>query len=229
MSAQLSRSCNGATAPFRPAASHSPGASRVFISTGSSTTARRSTASSGSISPAAGPQWTGPCSARPFARPRARKSPRSIRWSTARLSSAPMREGSRRAGAPFSICRRALAENCRSTIALSFRRTSALGHLTVVQAIAYREAGISLPAAELLSGWTLVNGLVSAATRLGVIAHVEAQRGLSTARKTLAGILAEPSPSDALPSSFTPLIDIAVSRMRDLVPAGCSPPKARFP
>jgi urease accessory protein len=47
-----------------------------------------------------------------------------------------------------------------------------------------------------------------------VIAHVEAQRCLSVARKTLAGILAEPSPSDALPSSFTPLIDIAISRMR---------------
>jgi urease accessory protein len=89
-----------------------------------------------------------------------------------------------------------------------------LGHLTVVQAIAYREAGISLEAAELLSGWTLISGLVSAATRLGVIAHVEAQRCLSTARRTLVGILAEPLPSDALPSSFTPLIDIAVSRMR---------------
>jgi urease accessory protein len=127
---------------------------------------------------------------------------------------APMREGSRRAGRALLN----LSARLGGKLSIDYRAlvstNDTLGHLTAVQAIAYREAGISLEAAELLSGWTLVNGLVSAATRLGVIAHVEAQRCLSTARKMLARILAEPSPSDALPSSFTPLIDIAVSRMR---------------
>jgi urease accessory protein len=128
--------------------------------------------------------------------------------------SAPMRDGSRRAGRALLN----LSGRLGGKLSIEYRALvsgdDTLGHLTAVQAIAYRDAGIGLEAAELLSGWTLVNGLVSAATRLGVIAHIEAQRCLAMARKTLASILAEPSPSNVLPSSFTPLIDIAVSRMR---------------
>jgi urease accessory protein len=58
----------------------------------------------------------------------------------------------------------------------------------------------------------LVNGLVSAASRLGIIGHVEAQQSLETARRTLADLLVEALPDDIALSSFTPLIDIAVSR-----------------
>jgi len=60
----------------------------------------------------------------------------------------------------------------------------------------------------------LVNGLVSAASRLGIIGHVEAQQSLDSARGTLADLLLEALPDDAALSSFTPLIDIAVSRGR---------------
>ena len=80
----------------------------------------------------------------------------------------------------------------------------------------YRDAGLELAAAELVSGWTLASGLVSAAVRLGVVGHVEAQRSLAAARAVLAELLAEPVPAGVPPSSFTPLIDIAVSRTRPL-------------
>jgi urease accessory protein len=87
-----------------------------------------------------------------------------------------------------------------------------LGHLPVVQALVYRDAGLGLAESQLLSGWTLVTGLVSAGVRLGIIGHVEAQQSFGSAREILAELLASTVPDDVQPSSFTPLIDIAVSR-----------------
>lgn len=128
--------------------------------------------------------------------------------------SAPMRDGSRRAGRallgvsarrgrPLSVAYRAL-----------LAADSRLGHLAVMQAVVLRDAGLGLHAAELVSGWTLINGLVSAAGRLGCIGHVEAQETLQAARTTLAELLMRPLSENAALSSFTPLIDIAVSRAR---------------
>lgn len=136
------------------------------------------------------------------------------RLAEASTPSAPMRDGSRRAG------RALLGVSARlgGTLSLGYRallQTDArLGHLAVVQALVYRDAGLDLQSAELVSGWALVNGLVGAAVRLGIIGHVEAQQSLASARHGLAALLLEAIPDDVLPSSFTPLIDIAVSRGR---------------
>ena len=125
---------------------------------------------------------------------------------------APMRDGSRRAGrALLGVSARLggpLSVAYRASLSVDVR----LGHLPVVQAIVYRDAGLELCGAELVSGWTLINGLVSAAVRLGTIGHVEAQRSLRSARDGLAALLAETLAEDAIPSSFTPLIDIAIAR-----------------
>ncbi|WP_244429547.1 MULTISPECIES: urease accessory protein UreF [Bradyrhizobium] len=134
------------------------------------------------------------------------------RLAEAATPSAEMREGSRRAGrallgvwvkldGPLSVAYRGLVSS-----------DGRLGHLAVVQAVVGRDAGLSQDAAELVSGWTLVTGLVSAAVRLGIIGHIEAQRSQEIARALLAELLAEAPPADALPASFTPFIDIAVSR-----------------
>lgn len=136
------------------------------------------------------------------------------RFAEASTASAPMRDGSRRAGRALLVvsARRGglLSVAYRALLATDFR----LGHLPVIQAVVFRDAGLELNAAELVSGWTLVNGLVSAAVRLGSIGHVEAQEALQTARTTLAELLMRPLSEDVVPSSFTPLIDIAVSRAR---------------
>ncbi|MDB5529906.1 MAG: ureF [Devosia sp.] len=134
------------------------------------------------------------------------------RTAEAATPSAQMRDGSHRAG------RALLGVSVRlgGSLAIAYRAMlsadARLGHLPVVQAIVYRDAGIGFEAAQLLSGWTLVTGLVSAAVRLGVIGHIEAQQSLATARHVLEALLAETPDSDVQPSSFTPLIDIAVSR-----------------
>ncbi|BAM89563.1 urease accessory protein UreF [Bradyrhizobium oligotrophicum S58] len=134
------------------------------------------------------------------------------RLAEAATPSAEMREGSRRAG------RALLGVWVKLTGALSIAyraRVSAdprLGHLPVVQAITGRDAGLGLDAAELVSGWTLVTGLVSAAVRLGLIGHIESQRSLARGRALLSDVLTDTPDHDAIPSSFTPFIDIAVSR-----------------
>lgn len=135
-------------------------------------------------------------------------------YAEAATLSAEMRQGSRRAGrALIGVGARrggALAIGYRTSLDADER----LGHLSVAQAIAYRDAGLDLASAEIVSGWTLIYGLVSAAARLALIGHVEAQDCLDVGRRELAELLNEPCPEDSIPSSFTPLIDIAVSRGR---------------
>ena len=126
--------------------------------------------------------------------------------------SAELREGSHRAGKALL----GVAVKLGGPLSTAYRpRVSSdprLGHLPIIQALSYRDAGLTLEAAELISGWTLITGLVSAATRLGLIGHIEGQRALGHARHSLAKLLEDTPAPDALPSSFTPLIDIAIAR-----------------
>jgi urease accessory protein len=126
--------------------------------------------------------------------------------------SAELREGSHRAGKALL----GVAVKLNGPLTTAYRPLVSadprLGHLPIIQALAYRDAGLTLDAAELISGWTLITGLVSAATRLGLIGHIEGQRALGQARATLATLLADTPAPDTLPSSFTPLIDIAIAR-----------------
>jgi urease accessory protein len=127
---------------------------------------------------------------------------------------AEMRDGSRRAG------RALLGTNARlgGPLCIAYqaetRTDRRLGHLPVVQALVYRDAGLSIEAARLLSGWTLVTSLTGAAARIGVIGHVQAQQILSAARGTLTNLLLDASADERRPSSFTPFIDIAIARGR---------------
>jgi urease accessory protein len=136
------------------------------------------------------------------------------RYAEAATPSAPMREGSRRAGRALLSVSAKLGEPLTTTYRALISEHATLGHLPVAQAVVHRDAGLDLAGAELISGWTLVNGLVSAAVRLGVLGHIEGQRSLALARTALAQLLAETQPEDIVPSSFTPLIEIAVSRGR---------------
>lgn len=126
--------------------------------------------------------------------------------------SAPMRAGSRRAGrALLDVCARLELDGVAE-----YRHTTAddarLGHLAVVQGFVFRAAGLPLTVAEMLSGWAVISGLTSAAVRLSLIGHIQALKMAAPLRATLTGLLATAVAADADLSSFTPLIDIAVTR-----------------
>jgi urease accessory protein len=134
------------------------------------------------------------------------------RYAEAATPSAQMREGSHRAGRALL----GISARLGGMLSMAYRDMVAgddrLGHLPVAQALVYRDAGFGVKDAELLSGWSLVTGLVSAAVRLGIIGHVDAQYCFGAVRGVLGALLAQPVPDGARPHSFTPLIDIAVSR-----------------
>jgi urease accessory protein len=134
------------------------------------------------------------------------------RYAEAATPSAQMRDGSHRAGRALLGVSARLGGTLSTGYRAMLPNDARLGHLPVVQSIVYRDAGLGLDTAQLLSGWTLITGLVSAAVRLGAIGHIEAQQSLKAARGVLENLLSETPAPDAEPSSFTPLIDIAVSR-----------------
>ena len=86
----------------------------------------------------------------------------------------------------------------------------ALGHAPVVQGMI--GAGLALPIDAVEAGalYGAVNGLLTAAIRLGIVGALEAQTLLAGLGTDMAATLAAPPPH--LPTAFTPLADIAVSR-----------------
>jgi urease accessory protein len=133
-------------------------------------------------------------------------------------TSEQLRTGSRRAGRALI----GMAARLGYPGALSYRAViradERLGHLPVVQGLVFRDVGLDGHTAEVLSAWSLLNGLTSAAIRLGLIGHVQAQHLAITLRPVVAALLDRETDLQGPLSSFTPLIDIAVSRRgsRDL-------------
>jgi len=134
------------------------------------------------------------------------------RLAEAATPSAEIRAGSHRAGRALL----GISARLGHPLSAEYRRLAdadhRLGHLAVAQGLVYREVGLAVEAAELLSGWTLIAGLVSAAIRLAVIGHVEGQHLMQRSRTSLADLLLRAPSLEAPLSSFTPQIDIAVSR-----------------
>ena len=89
-----------------------------------------------------------------------------------------------------------------------------LGHLPVAQGLAWREAGLPIEAALVMSAWSMVQGLGTAAIRLGLIGHLQAQHLLFGMRAQVVAAVQSGAdyPLDAPLSSFTILSDIAQAR-----------------
>ncbi len=126
--------------------------------------------------------------------------------------SAPMRVGSRRAGRALlgTFARLGYIEARAYRVAVE--ANPRLGHLPVVQAMAFQAAGLPVAMVESLSGWSVISGLANAAVRLGLIGHIQAQEMTSALRPVLSRLLIQPVPESAPLASFTPLTDIALAR-----------------
>ena len=122
--------------------------------------------------------------------------------------SAEMRQGSRRAGRALIGVHARLGGEMAALYRA--RLDAAPGHLPPAQAIAARDIGLDLGAAELLAGWTLITGLVSAAVRLGTVGHLDGQAVMAEAGGHLEHLLARDPSDDA--HAFTPISDIAIAR-----------------
>jgi urease accessory protein len=125
--------------------------------------------------------------------------------------SEPMRAGSKRAGRGLLGVHARLGHALAAAYRAAANEDPALGHLPVVQGLVFQASGLSRLVAEGLSGWAVVAALGSAAVRLGLMGHIEAQQMASSLRPTLAQLL-RAEPSSAALSSFTPLADIAMAR-----------------
>lgn len=126
--------------------------------------------------------------------------------------SAPMRAGSRRAGRALLGTAARLGHAAARAYREATHADARLGHLPVAQGVVFRAAGLALPSAEMLSAWAVASGLASAAVRLGMIGHVEAQEIAMLLRPVAARLLAGDPPSGERLASFTPLTEIAVTR-----------------
>lgn len=87
----------------------------------------------------------------------------------------------------------------------------AAGHLPVAQGAVFRSMGLDLGLALTVSAHAAVQGLASAAVRLGLVGALEAQGCLREIHTELASATAPP-PLDVLPANFAPISEIAMMR-----------------
>ncbi|MCB8877077.1 urease accessory protein UreF [Acidisoma silvae] len=126
-----------------------------------------------------------------------------------------LRMGSKRAGLALLGTHLRLgtpgARNFKDAIDLG----DAQGHLPVVQGLVLAGIGLDRPSALAVSAYGMAQSFCTAAIRLGLISHLDAQRSLSDLRPALAQLIAEPMPDIDDMHSFTPLADIAAMRHPD--------------
>ncbi len=120
--------------------------------------------------------------------------------------SASLRDGSRRAGQAMLSAHARLG----TPTVDDARRHLPHGHLPVVQGVVSAGLGLDRTAALTLSGTTFLNGLASAAVRLGLAGALAIQGDLARLRPAIAELATEEPPPQ--PTSFAPMADIAMAR-----------------
>jgi urease accessory protein len=123
-----------------------------------------------------------------------------------------LREGSARAGRAL-LDVQARLDNPAARIYLDLCRAEAApGQLALVQGLVWGAAGLSERRAEFMSVYGMSVGTISAAIRMGLIAHIEAQRILQRAGDLVDQVLAQPVVEVAAAHAFQPMTDIAAMR-----------------
>jgi urease accessory protein len=120
------------------------------------------------------------------------------------------REASRRAGRALLRVHAQLGTPHAAAYLAWITQGKAYGHVPIIQGLVWRGVGLSEEWASALSGQTQCLAFVSAALRLGMISHIEAQQIQQQLRETLLEVLQSPLP--AMLSSFAPAADIAMMR-----------------
>jgi urease accessory protein len=123
-----------------------------------------------------------------------------------------MREGSARAGGALLSSHDRLGTSGAGDYRKRVREGQAPGHLPVVQGLLFAALGLDEGTAGAVSAHMLSVNVVSAALRLGVISHVDAQRILTATRPLVTDLLRSPPPSIDEAGVYAPATDAAVMR-----------------
>lgn len=122
------------------------------------------------------------------------------------------REGARRVGTSVLKVHEGMgtpgAPEYRARIAAG----NAFGQMAVVLGFVARASGLDVQTACALSAHQLTLGIVSAALRLGLLGHVDAQRILAGQRATVAALMGTPCPDAFEPHAYSPAAEIAMMR-----------------
>ena len=104
----------------------------------------------------------------------------------------PLRQGSRRNGAALLAAHVRLDTRGAAALQAALGDDSLLGHLAVLQGTLWRQSGLDQATAIQVGGYTMANGMVSAAVRLGCLGTLAAQRALGDALPLIATLAALP-------------------------------------
>ena len=131
------------------------------------------------------------------------------------LTVEPLRRGSRRAGAALLGTHLRLGTPGARALKDAVDREETTGHLAVVQGVTLAGVGLDRMAALAVSAYGMAQSFCTAAIRLGLISHLDAQRAVSAVRPVLGRLMTDPVPALEDIYSFTPLADIAAMRHTD--------------
>lgn len=121
-----------------------------------------------------------------------------------------LREGSLKAGKALMSVAVQLGHPKASAYADTVQRGEAHGHLTVVQALTWRDAGLTLEQSQMAGVHSLCLGILGAAVRLGVIGYLSAQKIVHHVRPQLSRMLASPVVEEIY--AYTPISEVASMR-----------------
>jgi urease accessory protein len=123
-----------------------------------------------------------------------------------------MREGSRRNGGSLLRVHAELGTQGAARLQQLVEDSVLQGHLPVVQGAIWRQLGLAWEDVEVAAIHGFCTTLASAALRLGLIGHIEAQRVLTEVQIDLPALLEGQPLAPSEVHSFVPLTEIAVMR-----------------
>ena len=123
--------------------------------------------------------------------------------------SAEQRLGSSRMGEAFLRSHRKLGTPMADDYAALIRRDEAYGHIAVLQGLIWGQIGFDVEQVQAMAAHGICSSLLSAAVRLSIIGHVDAQAIHSGLLPLIAAIISQPVCRVEEAHSFIPQIEIA--------------------
>lgn len=131
----------------------------------------------------------------------------------AMLLSRREREGSLLGGRAFLTAHERIGTPGAAEIAVAVRGGSIRGHRSILEGSLWRSAGLSLNEVRLLSAYSFLNSMLSAAVRLGICGAIARQKVMAETLQVIPQIIGDPVPNQAAATSYYPMAEIALMRM----------------